>query len=111
MSQLDRPHFEYPFRRGSDGHVACVEQDTPEHITSCENVIVRCPLGFRDDRPEFGWPFPEFVNIPISTRGLEDALRTFEPRGRAKAREYIEAADAAVRGISVDVEVDQEVDV
>lgn len=104
--RFDRPHFEFPFRRGDDGKVACVEQDTLEHIASCENVIVRCPQGFRDDRPEFGIPFPEFVNIPINPSDIEDALRTFEPRGRANAREYIEAADAAVRGISIDVEVD-----
>lgn len=83
-----------------------VEQDTPEHIATCENVIVRCPLGFRDTRPEFGWPFPEFANIPIDVRELEDALRTFEPRGRARASEYADIASAAVRRISVDVEVD-----
>jgi phage baseplate assembly protein W len=106
VARFDRPHFEFPFRLGDDGKVVCVEQDTLEHIHSCESVIVRCPVGFRDDRPEFGWPFPEFQNIPIDTRGLEEALRTFEPRGRANAREYMEAADAAVRGISVDVEVD-----
>lgn len=106
MPQAERPHFQYPFRRGADGKVAVVEQDTLEHVHSCENVIVRCPQGFRNDRPEFGWAFPEFRNIPLNVADLEEALRTFEPRGRAAAREYIEAADAAVRRISVDVEVD-----
>lgn len=106
MPKLDRPHFQYPFRRGEDGKVVCVEQDTAEHIHSCENVIVRCPVGFRDDRPEFGWPFPEFANVPINTRALEDALREFEPRGRANAVEWANAAEAGVRHISVDVEVD-----
>lgn len=100
------PHFAYPFRRGSNGKVLVVEQDTEEHIGSCENVIVRCPVGFRDDRPEFGWPFPEFENIPVGTQALEDALRTFEPRGRARAVEWADEADSAVRHMSVDVEVD-----
>lgn len=106
MARPDRPHFEFPFRRGADGRIVVVEQDTLEHVNSCEHIIVRCPVGFRDDRPEFGWPFPEFANVPISVTELEEALRTFEPRGRASAREYMEAANAAVRGISIDVEVD-----
>lgn len=104
--RFERPHFEFPFRRGTDGKIACVEQDTLEHIASCENVIVRCPVGFRDDRPEFGIPFPEFRNIPVDPRDIEDALLTYEPRGRANAREYQEAADASVRRVSIDVEVD-----
>lgn len=102
----DRPHFAFPFQRGSTGKVNVVEQDTLEHVNACENVIVRCPVGFRDDRPEFGWPFPEFRTIPINTKELTEALRTFEPRGRASAQEHIDAAEAAVRRISVDVEVD-----
>jgi phage baseplate assembly protein W len=105
MSHVDRPHFSYPFRLDGD-KVAVVEQDTVEHVHSCENVIVRCPLGFRDERPEFGWPFPEFANIPIKVSGLEEALRTFEPRGRARAEEYADAAENAVRHISVTAEVD-----
>lgn len=106
MPRVERPHFSYPFRFDLEGKIAVVEQDTPEHVISCEQMIVRCPLGFRDDRPEFGWPFPEFQNAPIDVSALESALKTFEPRGRASAREYMDAADAAVRGISVDVEVD-----
>jgi phage baseplate assembly protein W len=105
MPHVDRPHFSFPFRLDGS-RVAVEEQDTPAHIASCENVIVRCPLGFRDDRPEFGWPFPEFANIPIDVRDLEEALRTYEPRGRARAVEHMDAAQAAVRRISVDVEVD-----
>jgi phage baseplate assembly protein W len=101
---IERPHFSYPFSRGPTG-VNVVEQDTPEHIASCENVIVRCPLGFREERPDFGWPFPEFATLPIDTAGLTNALREFEPRGRASAREWADEASAAVRHISVDVEV------
>ena len=38
MSYPDRPHFRYPFRRGN-----VVEQDTVEHVMSCELVIVSYP--------------------------------------------------------------------
>lgn len=102
---IERPHFEFPFRRVG-GKVAVVEQDTVEHVHSCQNVIVRCPLGFRDDRPEFGWPFPEFVNVPVDTRALEQALNEFEPRANARAVEWADEADFAVRNISINAEVE-----
>lgn len=102
---VEIPHFAYPFQRDARGHVAVVEQDTPAHVGGCENVIVRCPLGFREERPDFGWPFPEFANVPIDPAGLMAALREFEPRGRASASEWMDEADHAVRHISVDVEV------
>lgn len=104
---IDRPHFAFPFTfNTTTGSVDVVEQDTIEHINACCQVIIRCPLGFRIDRPEFGWPFPEFATVPIDTTALVAALEEFEPRGRPNAREYMEAADAAVRGISVDVETE-----
>jgi phage baseplate assembly protein W len=86
--------------------VNTVEQGSPEHIMACENVIVRCPLGFRDDRPDFGWPWPEFRTAPLDLSGLENALQTFEPRSTVTAREVADMADAAIRDVEVDVEVD-----
>jgi phage baseplate assembly protein W len=101
----DIPHLAFPFERGPDGKVAVVEQDTDEHVMACENVIVRCPVGFRTERPEFGWPFPEFQNAPIDTDALQAALERFEPRSRVTATEYADVADQAVRNITVEVEV------
>ena len=57
--QPDYPHFDYPFVRGADGRPKMVEQGTEEHVVACENLIVRCTQGFRDDRPEFGIVWPE----------------------------------------------------
>jgi phage baseplate assembly protein W len=101
----ERPHFSYPFQRGQDGKVGVVEQDTAEHIMACEQVIIRCPLGFRQERPEFGWAFPEFHSVPLNLGPLEVALRRFEPRSRVRASEYASAADAAIREVQVEVEV------
>lgn len=98
------PHFAFPFKR-SGGLVRTVEQDTEEHVMACENVIVRCPVGFRAERPEFGWPFPEFRTAPLDLSELEAALRRWEPRGQASAQEWADEADAAVREIQVEVGV------
>jgi hypothetical protein len=100
---VERPHFDFPFRRDPEtSKVVVVEQDTPEHILACENMIVRCPLGFREERPEFGWPFPTFGNAPLNVGQLESALRKFEPRSYAKGTEYADVADAAVRHIQIE---------
>ena len=101
--RADTPHFAYPFELNADGYVNVVEQDTPEHIMACENVIVRCPVGFRYERPEFGWEFPEFRN-ELDLGALEDALRRWEPRSRVTASELMDLADAATREVTVEVE-------
>lgn len=100
---VSTPHFSYPFQRAAGGRVEVVEQDTDEHVMACENVIVRCPAGFRDERPEFGIPFPEFHTAPVDVAGIEDALRRFEPRSSATGHEYADAADAAIRNIDIEV--------
>jgi phage baseplate assembly protein W len=97
----DRPHFGFPFARGF-----VVEQDTTDHIASCENVIVRCPVGFRDERPDFGIPWPEFATAPISPSEITAALRRLEPRGNAAGEEYADVADASIRHLSITVEVE-----
>lgn len=99
----DRPHFAYPFERGS-----YVEQDTADHVMSCENVIVRCPLGFREERPEFGIPWPEFRTAPLDPAEITTALRRFEPRGNATGEEYADTADASVRHLSITVETENQ---
>jgi hypothetical protein len=101
---MERPHFAFPFTLGPNGKVNVVEQDTPEHVASQANVVVACPLGFREDMPEFGWPWPEFANIPIDTQALQQALWQFVGV-HVDASEYADAAEAAVRHISVDLEV------
>ena len=94
----ERPHIGYPFGRGADGKLVCVEQDTIEHVMSCNLAILNCPQGARDDRPEFGWPWPELVNAPIDLTALRQALEQFEPRNETlDMRQYLDAATAAVR--------------
>jgi phage baseplate assembly protein W len=102
---MERPHFAFPFQRAGDGKVAVVEQDTLQHVDSCCQVIVRCPVGWRPERPEFGWQFPEFRSAPIDPGQLTHALRRFEPRAQnVSADEYADLANDAVRHLSIDVE-------
>jgi hypothetical protein len=99
----DLPHFAYPFGR-TDGKVNVVEQDTTEHIMACENVILHCPTGFRDDRPEFGWTWPEYRNR-IDPGELVNAMTSFEPRSSASPQELTTRAQAALGEAEIKVEV------
>ena len=76
------PHLAFPFARTPDGTgIQVNEQDTVEEIMACEMVIVSYPVGFREDRPEFGWAWPDLAQAPVSTASIEQALKEFEPRG------------------------------
>lgn len=100
---VEIPHFAYPFGRGDNGKVAVVEQDTIEDVMACENVIVRCPIGFREERPDFGWAFPTFQTGELDLSSLTSALAQFEPRGDADVTPWEDEANAAVRNVTVEV--------
>lgn len=98
----DVPHFSFPFRLDGD-HVAVDEQNTSDEIMACVSVIARCPVGFRDERPDYGWPFPEFRNVPVQPGPLEVALMRLEPRAQYAFHEYADVLSAAVRHLEVAV--------
>jgi hypothetical protein len=81
--------------------VAVVEQRSPEHITNQEFAVVVTPLGFRDERPDFGWEWPEFAPVPLDLSGLRDAFVRLVPDSDAKVEEWGDIADAAIRHVDV----------
>ncbi|HEY1437374.1 MAG TPA: LamG-like jellyroll fold domain-containing protein [Casimicrobiaceae bacterium] len=88
--------------------VGVIEQDTVEHIMSCEMVITVCPLGARDDRPEFGWAWPDLSTPPLDTAALQTALENFEPRADVEVTQYADLIDAATQFIKVQVEIESD---
>ena len=98
MPYPDRPHIRFPFQRGADGRIQVVEQDGPQHVMSCAAVVTHCPIGARDDRPEFGWAWPEMENAPINTTSLEQALTNFgHPDGTPNISQVYDMAASVVR--------------
>jgi len=101
----ETPHFAFPFDRDPrTGKVRVVEQGSPEHVLGNDNVIVRCPMGWREERPEFGWPWPEFANAPLDLEGLAAALDEFGQPAHRNIADYAASADQAVRQVQIDVE-------
>lgn len=115
MPPVEVPHFSYPFRfetakvGGTDTDpvfattVPVDEQNTQAEIMSSVNVVARCSLGFRDERPDFGWPFNTFQTAPLDTRPLAAALERLEPRAQYELFEYADVLSQAVRHIQVAV--------
>jgi phage baseplate assembly protein W len=110
VSYPDLPHFGFPFTRTPDGtSVAVNEQDTVEDVMACEMVIVSYPAGFREDRPEFGWAFPDLEQAPLSTAALELALKNFEPRAPVEIDQvYDYALATATFNVNVQIRSDAE---
>ena len=79
-----RPHFSFPFGRSADGTtINTVEEGSVEQIMTNVQMIARCPVGYRLDRPEFGWAWPDLAVMPIDTDLFLNAINRFEPRARA----------------------------
>lgn len=97
----DVPHFQFPFAR-TGGKLAVVEQDTGEHVESCVDVILNCPAGFRDERPDFGIPWPEYHNT-VDVQGIEEAVRRLEPRVQSTSG-LVDRAQAAMGEADVQIE-------
>jgi phage baseplate assembly protein W len=103
MAYPAQPHFAYPFARTADRTgIQVNEQDTVNEIMSCQLTIINCPIGYRDDRPEYGWNMPDLHQAPINTASLQQALQEFEPRGPVQIDQIYDAAHAAVT-LNVDV--------
>ena len=80
----DVPHFTVPFKFefGPDGflHAAVNEQDSIEDITACVEAIVRTPIGFRQELPEFGIRDQTFTQGMINSDDVVVSLGQWEPR-------------------------------
>lgn len=77
--QVTTPHFDYPFNY-VNGDFAVVEQGSPAELENCVEVILSCPLGFREELPEFGLADQAFKEGGADLEGIEDAISKWEPR-------------------------------
>lgn len=104
--QAEVPHFAFPFARSRNtGSVLTVEQDSAAHVIACENVILRCPAGFRLDRPEFGVSYPEYASRP-DAEDIVAGLRRWERRSEITAEVARDMADRAAAIITIELHVD-----
>lgn len=78
--------------------LATVEQDSPEEVEACVLGILRTPLGWRTDLPEFGCPDPAHEQGGPSLVEIERSVALWEDRIDVLAtRESGRLADLALQ--------------
>lgn len=102
MSSVENPHFDIPFRLLPAG-TPVTEQDTFEEIANCVEVIIRTPLGFRDDAPDFGFPNLELLSQPVINQELQEIVDNQEPRASVLLREQPDFYDNLIDRVTVEV--------
>ncbi len=79
MADIITPKLKVPFCiSGSAAEV--VEQDELDELAQCVEAIVRCPLGYREDEPEFGMDDQAFLENGIDSEELRSVIERWEPR-------------------------------
>ncbi len=97
----DIPQFSLPLRLDGNGDFAVNEQDSLDEITDCVQAIVRYPLGYRIEKPDFGVPEQEFQQGGADAQTIRRQIDKWEPR----ARETVGATlDELVANVRIDVE-------
>ena len=82
----DVPHLALPLRVVGD-HYVTVQQDTVDELAATVACIVAFPLGYRDERPDFGIVPLEFSTRPLNTLDIEQAVEAYEPRASVRVTE------------------------
>jgi hypothetical protein len=96
-------HLTSPFTFNNRGIASVQIQDSPEeHRTRAYNVVV-CPIGFRDDLPEYGIPELLFSRVPLDVESLKTAIERWAEIEKVSASEAEEIFQSADRKVTVEV--------
>jgi phage baseplate assembly protein W len=82
-----------------------VEQDSIEEIAVCVLAILLCPLGFRDELPEFGLEDLAFSTPEVDLEQIRQAVETWEPRGELLLSQRRDLLDELLTRVQLAVEV------
>lgn len=99
------PHFDLPFRftPSGGGGSAVVEQNSFEDIANCVEAIIRTPLGYRDDAPQFGFPDLTLIEQPIISKDVVELVQSQEPRATVLIGEQVDFIDVLIDRLTVEV--------
>lgn len=100
MPDDDAPQFDLPFRLGSDGQPVETPQDELQDVTNCVQVLIRTPLGFFPEQPDYGTvegTFEEEVNLD----DLQAAISQWEERADDMIEEDPDMLDYFVRNVNI----------
>lgn len=84
------PHFDYPFRLGTNSHPVEVEQNSQKDVMNCVTAALKTVRGQRLYVPAFGVDDPVFNNAPLDLVAIEQQIRESEPRADLASAQQIE---------------------
>lgn len=104
----DVPHFDLPFRFGTDGHAIEVEQDSLKDVSNCVEAIVSTTVGQRDESPAFGIIDPAFQKQPIDLGSIAEHIIEQEPRATTVLSQAPDQFDELVADVLALVSIRQD---
>lgn len=103
MSNVEIPHFAFPFQFGRDGAVVVLDQGSHEEIEQNVKVLVRTELGERLEVPDFGVPDPTF-SVGIDTEAIAAAAQEWDSRADVVVAARPDALLTMVQDLLIQVE-------
>jgi hypothetical protein len=97
------PHFAFPYNFNAKGQSVVVEQDSPGDLLARAANVAVCPVGFREDNPEYGIPSLLFQTVPLDIHGTQEAIARWAELS-LQVSEHAEALRQATRIITAEVE-------
>lgn len=100
------PDLPIRFVYNDDGtlDLATVEQDSIAEIENCVEVILRCPLGWRDELPEFGTPSVTYSQMPVDPTEIRMAIQRWESRVDVDAQPINDRVAEAIQRIRINLD-------
>jgi hypothetical protein len=97
----DIPHLALPLRV-VDGRFVYTEQDSPEEIQHCAEVVLRYPIGQLDHLPSFGRDDPTFTTSDPAS-DLAAVVEEWEPRAEALVASERDRFDEALLRVTAEL--------
>lgn len=104
MPYPDIPKLDLPIRYDGNGNLAAVEQDDEDEIMNCIEVILRYPVGQRDELPEFGVDDPVFAEGGADLDEIAIAIERWEPRADFSTDEDFSKLDRLIDHVTINLE-------
>jgi phage baseplate assembly protein W len=101
---MGAPHLRIPFFVGATDAAEVVEQDTPDEIAQCVQVLISTTIGQRIEIPDYGVPDSTFVQeTDVQIGAIVAAVAKWEPRASVQITSVPDSLDELLRQLSVKV--------
>lgn len=104
---METPQFDLPFRLASDGAALVeTEQDELDEVAQSVETLLRTPLGFVEENPDYGVSDQTFTEGDVDLDEIQTAISQWEgDRADALLDQEPDLLDQFVRRVRINVNV------